>query len=140
MAIGPTAFLFKETCSPAPIVFVLVLCSTSVCCSALSKMVRPMDQSGKRKANPPPTLPPSSWMLLHCGNTGERRSKVRKDVRQVPPSKSMELKTRGSPLEKRSREIHVSTSEEEAAKECERSPGTSDCSQSWRCVTVSPPN
>ena len=56
--------------------FFLEFCSTSVCCSALSKMLRPMDRSGKRKATSPLTLPPPSWMLVHCGNTGKRRSKV----------------------------------------------------------------
>ena len=39
-------------------IFFLVLCSMFVCCSALLKMVRPTDRSGKRKATSPPTLPP----------------------------------------------------------------------------------
>ena len=37
--------------------FFLVFCLTSVCCSALSKMVHPTDRSGKRKATSPPATP-----------------------------------------------------------------------------------
>jgi hypothetical protein len=93
-------------------------------------MVRLADRSGKRKAISPPTLPPPELDVValrqHRRAAGERRLKAREDVRRVPTSKSRELKRRGSPLEKRSMVIHMSTSEEEAAEECERSPGTSD--------------
>ena len=69
----------------------------------------------------------------HSPAAGERRSKAREDVRNVPPSRSIAHVKRPSPPPKRSWVIEVSTSGEEA-EEGDHSEGMSDRQQSWRYV------
>ena len=109
-----------------------------------SKLVWPRDWSGKQKASSPPDVPPPPKVDLatlrqHMRIAGERRSKAREDARRVYTSKSRELSRHGSPLVKRGHVIEVSTSEE-APEELKHSRGMSDQQQSWRYVTLSPPN
>ena len=61
----------------------------------------------------------------HSRAAGERRSKAREDVRNVPPSRSRAQVKHPSPPPKHSRVIEVSISSEEA-KEGDHSEGMSD--------------
>ena len=91
-------------------------------------MVRPRDRSGKRKASSPPEVPPPEVELAalrqHRRAAGERRSRVREDMRRVHMPKNRELSRHGSPMAKWGRVIEVNTSE--ATEESEHSRGMSD--------------
>ena len=142
-AIGSAAFVFTLTS-----LLVLLLCShlfspTLLCWCSASKMVRPRDRSGKRKADSPPTLPHSeedvAALQQHRRAVGERRSKSREDTRRVGSSRSKELVRRASPPPKRSRIIEVTSSEEEA-EDGDHSRGESGRAQSWRYGALFSPN
>ena len=124
----------------ASFVFVSVFSSTLLCGPPFSKMVRSRDRSGKRKATSLDSMAPPDVDVValrqHSWAAGERRSKAREDVRNVPPSRSRAHVKRPSPPPKRSWVIEVSTSGEEA-EEGDHSEGMSDRQQSWRYVWLS---
>lgn len=133
--LGSAALAFTLT---SPLVLPVrsrVFSPTLLCWCSASKMVRPRDRSGKRKADSPPTLPHSeedvAALQQHRRAVGERRSKSREDTRRVGSSRSKELVRRASPPPKRTRIIEVTSSEEEA-EDGDHSRGESGRAQSWR--------